>query len=83
MSESPKQSKRDRQPQELYKDASETNARSGAINFGRSMHLGELDITPNVVYANTCGVRKQVRSSCRESDEELSDVFNSRMSRRD
>jgi RNA polymerase sigma-70 factor (ECF subfamily) len=43
----------------------------------------ELDITPNTVFVNACRVLKQVRAVCQEFDEDLSDDFDSGVSRRD
>ena len=44
---------------------------------------GDLGIEPNTVFVNACRVLKHVRSSLQEFDEDLSDAFDSSLSRGD
>jgi len=43
----------------------------------------ELGLEPNAVFVNSCRVLKRVRAVCQEFDEDLSDDFDSSVSRRD
>jgi RNA polymerase sigma-70 factor (ECF subfamily) len=49
----------------------------------RAEIAAELGLEPNAVFVNSCRVLKTIRAVCQEFDEDLSDVIDSSVSRRD